>query len=79
MANEKHKKHWKTVLKDGWYNVLCGWFVAAAVIGHWFLGVFVVFLVTDGNAINTWCLLALLCASALIAFGILRYLGRSGK
>lgn len=79
MVNEKHKKHWTTVLKDIWYNFLCVWFVGMATFGHWFIGMLVVFLVTDGNATNWWCFVALACASILITFGILRYLGRSGK
>lgn len=79
MANEKHKKHWTTVLQDIWYNFLCGWIVGMAVIGHWFIGMLVVFLLTDGDAINWWCLTALTLASIMLTFGILRYLGRGGK
>lgn len=76
---KKRKKHWITVLTDVWYNFLCGWFVGMAVIGHWFIGLLVVFLVTDGNAFNWWCFAALALASTMLTFGILRYLGRYGK
>ena len=76
---KKHKKHWTTVLRDVWYNFLCGWFVGMAVIGVWFVGFLVVFLVTDGNAVNRWSMAALALASMMLTFGILRYLGRGGK
>ena len=75
----KHKKHWTTVLKDIWYNFLCGWLVGMAVIGHWFIGLLIVFLATDGNATNLWCLVALGMGSVLITLGILRYVVRGGK
>lgn len=74
---EKYKKHWSTILKDIWYNALCGWFVGMAVIGHWFIGLLVVFLVTDGNTNNWWCMAALALVSTMLTFGILRYLVRS--
>ena len=76
---KKHKKHWTTVLQDIWYNSLCGWYVGMAVVGHYFIGLLIVFLATDGKAINVWCLMALLMGSVLITLGILRYLGKGGK
>ena len=79
MANEKHKKKLSTILKDIWYNALCGLFVGMAVVGVWFIGFLVVFLVTDGNADNWWCMAALALASMMLTFGILRYLGKGGK
>ena len=78
-VNEKPKKKRSTILKDVWYNSLCGWFVAMAVIGHWFVGLLVLFLATDGNAVNRWSMAALALASMMLTFGILRYLGRGGK
>ncbi len=77
--NKKPKKRWTTVLQDIWYNFLCGWFVGMAIIGVWFIGFLVVFLVTDGNAVNRWSMVALALASMMLTFGILRYLGRGGK
>lgn len=79
MANEKRKKYWTTILKDIWYNFLCGWIVGMAVIGHWFIGLLVVFLVTDGNATNWWCQVVMALCSVMLTLGILRYLGRGGK
>lgn len=80
LANPKKcKKHWSTILKDIWYNALCGWLVGMAVIGHWFIGLLVLFLVTDGNTFNRWCFAAMALASMMLTFGILRYLGRGGK
>lgn len=79
MADKKHKKHWTTVLQDIWYNALCGLCVGMMVVGFWFIGLLVVFLVTDGNAINWWCQAALALASTMLTFGILRYVGRGGK
>ena len=78
-VNEKHKKKRSTILKDIWYNFLCGWLVGMAVIGHWFIGFLAVFLATDGNATNLWCLVALALGSVVLTLGILRYLGRGGK
>ena len=79
MASEKHKKHWTTVLKDIWYNSLCGLCVGMIIVGFWFIGMLVVFLVTDGNANNWWCIACLGLASLMLTYGILRYLGRGGK
>jgi hypothetical protein len=79
MANEKHKKHWTTVLEDIWYNSLCGLCVGMIIVGFWFMGMLVVFLVSDGNATNWWCQVAVALASMILTFGILRYLGRGGK
>lgn len=71
----KDKKRWT---KDIWQNILCGWFVGMAVLGHLLIGLCVTMLITGGNA-NSWCVAALLTCSVLITLGILRYLGKGCK
>ena len=79
MAKGNHKKKWTVVLKDIWYNALCGLCVGMMVTGFWFIGMLVVFLVTEGNATNWWCQAAMELGSVMLTLGILRYLGRGGK
>ena len=78
-SGSESKKHKPTELQDLWYNALCGIFVGMSVIGFWFIGALVVFLVAGDIIDSWWCFACLALASAMLTFGILRYLGRGGR
>lgn len=75
----KRKKHWTTVLKDVWYNFLCGWLVGMVVLGHLLIGLLVVIFMTDGDVSSLWCVLCLLALSMLVTFCAFRWMGKVGK
>jgi hypothetical protein len=73
------KKSWKTNLIDIIDGVISGVLIAAAIFGFFSVALFVVFLFNREAEITKWMLVANMLASAMVTFGLLRYLGGEGR
>ena len=60
-------------------NVLSVLLVSMAIIGFFFIGIFVAFLSKGGGVLRPWHIIVTMLVSIVLTFSILRYLGRGGK